>query len=157
MDLFNLISAPNLTKVKTGTRPRTAHEVPLLTVNANRVIYMEDPVATATSSETPSVMEKSPLDFSSEDPPSMITDKGETEDQAPVVASQEVPSAENIATTEVVPEVNLEKEIATMRSPINKKRRKRDRSVVEANAPPKVLRKDHAFIHPTQDTRGGNR
>ncbi|GKE72769.1 hypothetical protein Tco_1534810, partial [Tanacetum coccineum] len=56
---------------------------------------------------------------------------------------------------EVVPEVNLEKEIATMRSPINKKRRKRDRSVVEANAPPKVLRKDHASVHPTQDTRGG--
>ncbi|GJU18034.1 hypothetical protein Tco_1146000 [Tanacetum coccineum] len=42
----------------------------------------------------------------------MITDKGETEDQAPAVASQEVPLAENIATTEVVPEVNLEKEIA---------------------------------------------
>ncbi|GJY43106.1 hypothetical protein Tco_0431319 [Tanacetum coccineum] len=155
MDLFNLISAPNPTKVKTGTRPRAAHEVPLLTVNANRVIDMEDPVATATSSETPSVMEKSPLDFSSEDPPPMITDKGETEDQAPAVVSQEVPSAENIATTEVVPEVNLEKEIATMRPPINKKRRKRDRSAVEANAPPKVLRKDHASVHPTQDTRGG--
>ncbi|GKD81266.1 hypothetical protein Tco_1348105, partial [Tanacetum coccineum] len=155
MDLFNLISAPNPTKVKTGTRPRAAHEVPLLTVTANRVIDMEDPVATATSSETPSVMEKSPLDFSSEDPPPMITNKGETEDQAPAVVSQEVPSAENIATTEVVPEVNLEKEIATMRPPINKKRRKRDRSAVEANAPPKVLRKDHASVHPTQDTRGG--
>ncbi|GJV10669.1 hypothetical protein Tco_1352210 [Tanacetum coccineum] len=29
MDLFNLIKAPNPTKVKTGTRQRTAHEVPL--------------------------------------------------------------------------------------------------------------------------------
>ncbi|GKB86578.1 hypothetical protein Tco_0958850 [Tanacetum coccineum] len=128
MDLFNLISAPNPTKVKNGTRPRAAHEVSLLTVIANRVIDMEDPVATATSLETPS---------------------------APAVVSQEVPSAENIATTEFVPEVNLEKEIATMRPPINKKRRKRDRSAVEANAPPKVLSKDHASVHPTQNTRGG--
>ncbi|GJX63738.1 hypothetical protein Tco_0296638 [Tanacetum coccineum] len=117
MDLFNLISAPNPTKVKIGTRPRAAHEVPLLSVTVNRVIDMEDP--------------------------------------APAVVSQEVPSAENIATTKVVPEVNLEKEIATMRPLINKKRRKRDRSAVEANAPPKVLRKDHASVHPTQNTRGG--
>nr|GEY28166.1 hypothetical protein [Tanacetum cinerariifolium] len=36
MDLFNLIHAPNPTKVKTGTRPRAAHEVPLLTVTASR-------------------------------------------------------------------------------------------------------------------------
>ncbi|GJT36807.1 hypothetical protein Tco_0936672 [Tanacetum coccineum] len=139
MDLFNLISAPNLTKVKTGTRSRAAHEVPLLIVTANRVIDIEDTVATATSLETPSVTEKSPLDFSSEDPPLMITNKGETKDQAPAVVSQEVPSVENIATTKVVPEVNLEKEIATMRPPINKKRRKRDRSAVEANAPPKSV------------------
>ncbi|GJR80281.1 hypothetical protein Tco_0151066 [Tanacetum coccineum] len=131
MDLFNLISAPNPTKVKTRTRPCAAHEVPLLTVTTNRVIYMEEPVSTTTSSGTPSVMEKSPLEFSSEDPPPMIINKGETKDQAPAVVSQEVPSAENIATTE------------------------RDRSEVEANAPPKVLRKDHASVHPAQDTRGG--
>ncbi|GKB54190.1 hypothetical protein Tco_0904943 [Tanacetum coccineum] len=155
MDLFNLISAPNPTKVKIGTRPRAAHEVLLLTVTVNHVIDMEDPVVMATSSETPPVMEKSPLYFSSEDPPSMIANKGETEDHAPAVVSQEVPSAENIATMKVVPKVNLEKEIATMRPPINKKRRKRDRSAVEANAPPKVLRKDHASVHPTQDTHGG--
>ncbi|GJV70844.1 hypothetical protein Tco_1490839 [Tanacetum coccineum] len=85
----------------------------------------------------------------------MITNKGKTEDQAPAVVSQEVPSAKNIATTEVVPKVNLEKEIATMRPPINKKRRKRYRSAVETNAPPKVLRKDYASVHQTQDTRGG--
>ncbi|GJU73545.1 hypothetical protein Tco_1264950 [Tanacetum coccineum] len=94
MDLFNLISAPNPAKVKTGSRPRAAHEV----------LDMEDPVAMTTSSETPSVIEKSPLDFSSEDSPFMITNKGETEDQALAVVSQEVPSAENIATMDVVPE-----------------------------------------------------
>ncbi|GJV79924.1 uncharacterized membrane protein-like protein [Tanacetum coccineum] len=53
MDLFNLISAPNPAAVKTGTRPRAAHEVPLLTTTASRVIDMEDVVATSTSSGTP--------------------------------------------------------------------------------------------------------
>ncbi|GKG39744.1 hypothetical protein Tco_0463889, partial [Tanacetum coccineum] len=42
-----------------------------------------------------------------------------------------------------------------MRPPINKKYHKRDRITVEANAPPKVLRKDHASVHLTQDTHGG--
>nr|GEV36235.1 hypothetical protein [Tanacetum cinerariifolium] len=50
MDLFSLIRALNPTKVKTGSRPRAAHEVPLLTVTANRVIEMEDPTATTDSS-----------------------------------------------------------------------------------------------------------
>nr|GEX22437.1 hypothetical protein [Tanacetum cinerariifolium] len=50
MDLFDLICAPNPTKVKTGSRPRAAHEVPLLTVTANRVIEMEDPAAATDSS-----------------------------------------------------------------------------------------------------------
>nr|GEW24548.1 hypothetical protein [Tanacetum cinerariifolium] len=50
MDLFNLIRAPNPTKVKTGRRPRAAHEVPLLTVTANRVIEIEDPNAATDSS-----------------------------------------------------------------------------------------------------------
>nr|GEV28938.1 C1-like protein [Tanacetum cinerariifolium] len=50
MDLFNLICAPIPTKVKTGTHPRAAHEVSLLTVTASRVIEMEDPVAATDSS-----------------------------------------------------------------------------------------------------------
>nr|GEU54193.1 transposase (putative), gypsy type [Tanacetum cinerariifolium] len=45
MDLFSLIRDPNPTKVKTVIRPRAAHEVPLLTVTASRVIQMEDPAA----------------------------------------------------------------------------------------------------------------
>ncbi|GKE25591.1 hypothetical protein Tco_1440975, partial [Tanacetum coccineum] len=40
MDLFNLIKAPNPTKVKTGTRQRAAHEVPLMAATASRVIQM---------------------------------------------------------------------------------------------------------------------
>nr|GEY36557.1 hypothetical protein [Tanacetum cinerariifolium] len=57
MDLFNLIRALNPTKVKTGTRPRAAHEVPLLTVTASRVIEMEDPATATESSGAPSPKE----------------------------------------------------------------------------------------------------
>ncbi|GJZ18016.1 hypothetical protein Tco_0554139 [Tanacetum coccineum] len=74
MDLFNLIKAPNPTKVKTGTRPRAAHEVPLLTATASRVIGMEDPVMETESSGTPSAIEKSPLDFDNENPSQQITE-----------------------------------------------------------------------------------
>ncbi|GJV19124.1 hypothetical protein Tco_1368144 [Tanacetum coccineum] len=49
MDLFNLTSAPNPAKVKTGTRPRAAHKVPLLTVTANHVIDMDTTGASGSS------------------------------------------------------------------------------------------------------------
>ncbi|GJU10080.1 hypothetical protein Tco_1132476 [Tanacetum coccineum] len=68
MDLFNLISVSNPAKVKTGTRPRAAHEVPLLIATANRVIDMDTTEASG-SSGTPSTVEKSPLDFADEDLP----------------------------------------------------------------------------------------
>nr|GEZ75235.1 hypothetical protein [Tanacetum cinerariifolium] len=66
VDLFNLIRAPNPTKIKIGGRPRAAHEVPLLTMTVNRVIKMEDPAAATDSSGVPSTIERSPLDFSDE-------------------------------------------------------------------------------------------
>nr|GFC00026.1 hypothetical protein [Tanacetum cinerariifolium] len=47
MDLFNLIRAPNPTKVKTCSRPRAAHEVPPLTVTANRSTGPQDQEAAA--------------------------------------------------------------------------------------------------------------
>nr|GEV66469.1 putative transposase (putative), gypsy type [Tanacetum cinerariifolium] len=53
MDLFNLIRAPNPTKVKTGSRPRAPNEVPLLTLTATRVIEMDDPATATDSSEIP--------------------------------------------------------------------------------------------------------
>nr|GEW93846.1 putative reverse transcriptase domain-containing protein [Tanacetum cinerariifolium] len=56
MDLFSLIRAPNPTKVKTGTHPRAAHKVPLLT--ASRVIQMEDPAVGTDSSRVPSSIER---------------------------------------------------------------------------------------------------
>ncbi|GKD69808.1 hypothetical protein Tco_1323898, partial [Tanacetum coccineum] len=69
MDLFNVVRNPNPFVVKTRTRPRAAHEVPLLTVTANRVIDMEGTPVASGSTETPSTIEKSPLDFNNEDPP----------------------------------------------------------------------------------------
>ncbi|GJZ89560.1 hypothetical protein Tco_0661342, partial [Tanacetum coccineum] len=59
MDLFNLISAPNPTVIKTGTRPRAAHEVPLL--------------------------ESSPLDFANENPLEQINEGDGPETMASVV------------------------------------------------------------------------
>ncbi|GJR08980.1 hypothetical protein Tco_0791632 [Tanacetum coccineum] len=109
MDLFNLISAPNPAIVKTGTRPRTAHEVPLLTTTTSRVIDMEEVVATSTSSGTPSAMEKLTLDFSNEDSSLMITNKGETKNLVLAKTSQEDPHAENTTTVEVVPELTWKK------------------------------------------------
>nr|GEY89873.1 RabGAP/TBC domain-containing protein [Tanacetum cinerariifolium] len=50
MDLFSLIRAPNPTKVKTGSRPRAPHELPLLTLTPHRVIEMDEPAAATDSS-----------------------------------------------------------------------------------------------------------
>nr|GEX89867.1 zinc finger, CCHC-type [Tanacetum cinerariifolium] len=54
MDLFNLIRASNPTNVKVGSRPRALHEVPLLTLTANRVIEIDDPTGTAAPEMPPS-------------------------------------------------------------------------------------------------------
>ncbi|GJW51032.1 hypothetical protein Tco_0092383 [Tanacetum coccineum] len=81
--------------------------------------------------KTPRPREKSPLDFANEDSPLRITEgDGMTEPR-------------------------LQKEVAAMGPPVNKRRRKRDNAEAEANAPPKVLRKDHAPVCPEQSTRGG--
>ncbi|GJV18103.1 hypothetical protein Tco_1363426 [Tanacetum coccineum] len=90
MDLFNLIKAPNPTKVKTGTHPRVAHEVPLLTATASRVIDMEDPATATESSGTPSTIEKSPLDFDNENPSQQITKSDGPEDQVQETVAPEI-------------------------------------------------------------------
>ncbi|GKA13648.1 hypothetical protein Tco_0693294 [Tanacetum coccineum] len=121
MDLFNLISAPNPAKVKTSTRPRAAHEVPLLTVTANRVIDMGDPDAATESFGTPSTIERSPLDFSNENPSQQINEGDGTEDQEEDAA--DVPL-------------------------VSKRHRKRVDDGANANSPPKVLRKDFDVSRP---------
>ncbi|GJX57621.1 hypothetical protein Tco_0287518 [Tanacetum coccineum] len=150
MDLFNLISAQNPTKVKTAARPRAAHEVPLLTVTANHVIDMEDAAMASESSETPSTIEKSPLDFANEDPPQIITKRGGTEDKVQDDLAYKIPLTRNASTTGVALEIGLEEEVAAMGPPVNKRRRKRGNNEAEENAPPKVLRRDHDTFRPAQ-------
>ncbi|GJR92468.1 hypothetical protein Tco_0264642 [Tanacetum coccineum] len=128
MDLFNLIRAPNPTKVKIGTRPRAPHEVPLLTVTASRVIEMEEPAAATESSRTPSTIERSSLDFAKENPSQQITGDDRTEDQVQGIVASEVTLPENVTTMRVAPETDLGEE---------------------------VLRKDHAASRPTHSVAGG--
>nr|GEX44652.1 hypothetical protein [Tanacetum cinerariifolium] len=132
MDLFSLISTPNPAKVKIETRPRVAHKVLLLTATATRVIDMEDTAVASGSSGTPSAVEKSLLDFIDEDPPQVIIKRGEE------------------ATTEVLPESSMEKEVAAMGPVVNKRHRKRRNEEAGVNAPLKVLRKDYATSRPAQ-------
>nr|GEV79271.1 hypothetical protein [Tanacetum cinerariifolium] len=96
-------------KVKTGTRPRAAHEVPLLTVTASRVIEMEDPAAATDSSGVPSTIERSPLDFANENPSQQSIGP---EDQGKEAVAPEVPPLENVTTTGVAPKAGQAKGIA---------------------------------------------
>nr|GEY00805.1 hypothetical protein [Tanacetum cinerariifolium] len=148
MDLFSLISALNPSKVKTGTRPRAAPEVSLLTATANRVIDMKDTIRASESFRTPSILEKSPIDFANEDPPQRIAESGGAEGQVHDELAHGNQSLEDVTTVEVVPEPSLEKEIAEMGPPVNKRRRKKGKEKAEANALPKVLRRDHAAFRP---------
>ncbi|GJS47794.1 hypothetical protein Tco_0597915 [Tanacetum coccineum] len=108
MDLFNLISASNLTKVKTGTQPRTTYKMRLLTATASRVDGL----------------------------------------------SREILLVENPTTTEDVLEPDLEKEVAAIGPLVNKRHRKKGNDEADANAPPNVLRKDHAVPHAQSTSRG---
>nr|GEV77723.1 hAT dimerization domain, ribonuclease H-like domain protein [Tanacetum cinerariifolium] len=155
MGLFNLIRAPNLTKVKTGTRPLAAHEVSLLTVTASRVIKMEDPAAATDSFGVPSTIERSPMDFANENPSQQSTGGNGTEDQGQETVAPEVPPPENVMTTGVTLEAGPVEEIAAIGPRVIKKRRKRGNDGVDTNAPPKVLRKDNADSRTTQSTVGG--
>nr|GFC66989.1 transposase (putative), gypsy type [Tanacetum cinerariifolium] len=89
MDLSSLIRAPNPTKVKTGSRPRAPHQLPLLTLTAPRVIEMDEPAAATDSYGPPAVRES----------------------------------------------------------------RKRGYEGIDANAPPKSLRRDHADLRPSGSSR----
>nr|GEV27663.1 hypothetical protein [Tanacetum cinerariifolium] len=150
-----LISAPNPTEVKTGTLPCTAHEVPLLTATAIRVIDMEDMTRASGSSGTPSTVENLSLDFSNKDPSLLITERIGTEEQGQDELSQGNLPVGNPPYTEVMLEPDLEKETVAMGALMNKRRRKRGLDEAEANAPPKVLRKDHVASHISQSTLRG--
>nr|GEX94753.1 copia protein [Tanacetum cinerariifolium] len=143
-DRGGLIRAPNPTKVKTGSRPRAAHEVPLLIVTANRVIEMEDPAAAIDSLGVPSTIERSPLDFANE------AGAADQETMAP-----EVPPPEDVPTTRGAPEACQTEGVTATDPSVATESRKRGHDRVDANAPPKVLRRDHADPRPTGSTHRG--
>ncbi|GJV21381.1 hypothetical protein Tco_1370401, partial [Tanacetum coccineum] len=141
MDLFSLIRNPNPFKVKTGTRPRTAHEVPLLTATTSRVIDMEDPTVASGSSGTPSTVERSPLEFDNEDPTLSLAEGARAEEHVQEELAHKISPVETATTTKVVQEAVHEEMMAATEPLINKRhkqmRRKRVNEEAEANVPPK--------------------
>ncbi|GJR81998.1 hypothetical protein Tco_0152783 [Tanacetum coccineum] len=78
---------------------------------------------------------------------------GETGGQVRDEVPHEIPPVRSPPTTEVDPD--LEPEVAAMGSLVRKRHRERGSDGANANAPPKVLRKDHASIRFEQSTHGG--
>nr|GEY51973.1 hypothetical protein [Tanacetum cinerariifolium] len=109
MDLFNLIHAPNPTKVKNRSRPRAPHAVPLLTLTATRVIEMDEPATATDSSGVPSTIERSPPDFAHE---------AEASDQG--TAAPEMPPSEDVPAT-AAPVAGQAKETAATDPPAAQK------------------------------------
>ncbi|GKB82535.1 hypothetical protein Tco_0949430 [Tanacetum coccineum] len=151
MDLFGLIKNPN-PKVKLGTRPRAAHEVPLLQATASRVVTMEETPTISTS--TGSAMEKSPLDFTDKDVQMDIVGEHQTDNPMLTTDPQQEHHAAESAATEVPPETNLEQEVLTMGPPVNKRRRKRDMDEAGSSAPskPDVTQSTKAAAAEDEDT-----
>nr|GEZ33857.1 hypothetical protein [Tanacetum cinerariifolium] len=143
MDLFNLIRAPNPTKVKIRSHPCAAHEVPLLTLTANRVVKMEESAAATDSSGVPSTIERSPLDIANE---AGASDQG--------TMALEVPQLEDVQATSV-PKAGQAEEVAATDPFAATKSRKRGHDGADVNAPLKVLRRDHVDPRPTGSTNGG--
>nr|GEU67601.1 ribonuclease H-like domain-containing protein [Tanacetum cinerariifolium] len=136
MDLFSLIRAPNPTKVKTESRPRVPHELPLLTLTASRVIEKDEPAMATDSSGVPSAIEKSPLDFA---------DEAEASGQE--TAAPEVPLPEDVPVT-TVPGGDQATPVV-VEPPSVQESRKRGHEGIDANAPPKSLQRDHADLQPS--------
>ncbi|GJT03019.1 hypothetical protein Tco_0824188 [Tanacetum coccineum] len=155
MDLFNPIIAQNLAVIKTGTHPRAAHEVPLLTVIASLQIDMEEPALTSDSSGAPSTIERSPLDFSNENPSEQINKGDGVEDQGPETLAFVVPPAGPLLTTGVAPNIVEEEGTAVDAPLVSKRRRKRANEESNVNAPRKLLRKDFDVSYLTHSTFEG--
>nr|GFC45236.1 hypothetical protein [Tanacetum cinerariifolium] len=129
-------------KGKTGSRPRAPHELPLLTLTASRVIEMDEPAAATDSSGVPSAIEKSPLDFA---------DEAEASGQE--TAAPEVPPPEEVPITTVLGGNQVAP--VAVKSPVVQESRKRGHEGIDANAPSKSLRRDHADLRPSGSSRRG--
>nr|GEW79177.1 hypothetical protein [Tanacetum cinerariifolium] len=136
-------SCPKSHEGEDWNRSRAPHEVPLLTLTASRVIEIDDPAATTDSSGVPSIIERSPLDFSLE-----------AEASAQGTVAPEVPPSEDVPVTDV-PEAGQAEETAATNPPAALESRKRGRDRTDVNAPPKLLRRDHTDPRPSGSSRGG--
>ncbi|GKC67097.1 hypothetical protein Tco_1099695 [Tanacetum coccineum] len=116
-------------------------------------VDIKDVTEASESSGIPSPVKKSPLDFADEDTLLVISERVGTGGQARVEVLHEIPPVGNPSTTEVAPD--LEPEAAAMGSLVRKRRRERGNDGAGVNAPPKVLRKDHASVRSEQNTHGG--
>nr|GEU64282.1 hypothetical protein [Tanacetum cinerariifolium] len=105
---------------------------------------IEDPATATDSSGVPSIIERSPLDFANE---------AGLEDQQTMAL--EVPLPEDVPTTRGAPESGPAERVAATDPPAVKECRKSGHDGVDANAPPKVLRRDHADPRPAGSTHGG--
>nr|GEU53954.1 hypothetical protein [Tanacetum cinerariifolium] len=116
-----------------------AAKVPLLTATANRVIDMEDMTGASGSSRTPSTVEKLPLDFLNEDPPSLITESIGAEEQGQYELSQGAAPVGSPLYMGVAPEPDLEKETVNTGALVSKRCCNRGPDEAVANAPPKII------------------
>nr|GEV80337.1 hypothetical protein [Tanacetum cinerariifolium] len=98
---------------------------------------MDEPAAATDSSGVSSAVEKSPLDFAHEDGAS---DQGTT--------APEVPSPEDVPAT-AAPEVGQSEGAIAAEPPVARESRKRGHDGIDATAPPKLLRRDHAGLRPS--------
>nr|GEV52941.1 hypothetical protein [Tanacetum cinerariifolium] len=143
IDLFSLIRVPNPTKVKTGSRPRAPHELPLLTLTALCVIEMDELAAATDSSGVPSTIERFPLDFAHE-----------AEVFGRETAAPEMPPPEDLPIA-TAPGTDQAVETVTVEPSAVRESRKRGYEGINANAPPKSLRRVHADLRPSGSSRGG--
>ncbi|GJR04201.1 hypothetical protein Tco_0527185 [Tanacetum coccineum] len=116
---------------------------------------MGEPAAATESSGTPSTIERSPLDFDNENPSQQINEGDGTENQVLETGAPEVPPTEHASTTGVAPNIVIEEEDAADVPLVSKRRRKRVNDGADANAQPKVLRKDFDVSRPAPSTFGG--
>nr|GFB77956.1 hypothetical protein [Tanacetum cinerariifolium] len=70
-------------------------------------------------------------------------------------AAPEVPPPEDVPTMRGAPKAGPAERVAATDPHAVKERRKRGHDGVDTNAPPKVLKRDHADPRPTESTRGG--
>nr|GEW26421.1 hypothetical protein [Tanacetum cinerariifolium] len=77
------------------------------------------------------------------------------EDPTQETVAPEIPLLRNMPAAGAASVVKEEEEVATLKPRSSKKHGRRGSNGADANAPPKVLRKDYASTRPEQSTRGG--